>query len=154
MASYDETKPSSGGGEGTSRQGPGTTGAGSRRRVKKTVSQTPPGVSSQKNGSSRKNHHGGGGHRRSPSNSDAPADMTVIVNHVDLWDIIKREDQSQHENSKRRHHNYHVAPYHFAPDISCWVTTEQPATKPDSLSVAVVRPHWSPQAGCQQASTV
>jgi trimethylguanosine synthase len=71
--------------------------------------------------------------------------MAVIVNHVDLWDITKREDTSLHDDSHRHHRKHHVAPYHFAPDLSSFVSME-PAK---STSVAVIRAHWTPQAGRQ-----
>jgi trimethylguanosine synthase len=71
--------------------------------------------------------------------------MTVIVNHVDLWDITKREDTSLHDDSHRHHRKHRVAPYHFAPDLSSFVSME-PAK---STSVAVIRAHWTPQAGRQ-----
>lgn len=65
--------------------------------------------------------------------------MTVIVHRVDVWDIPAKavdEKTCQKEHEQNRHH-LHVAPYHFAPDVSCWIPAEE--TSDSSCTVAVMR---------------
>mmetsp|Transcript_1548 Transcript_1548/g.2451 ORF Transcript_1548/g.2451 Transcript_1548/m.2451 type:complete len:517 (-) Transcript_1548:141-1691(-) len=74
-----------------------------------------------------------------------PADITVIVNRCDLWDIKKTgaaalaaaDDHAQ--SQPKSHSNVHVAPYHFAPDVSAWVMEEKAK---NHQTVSVIRvPH-------------
>ena len=83
---------------------------------------------------------------KGPSSSSygpPPADMTVIVNRVKLWDEGGgRAETHLNENLEHRYQNQHlaVAPYHFAPDVSCWISTEiQAAASPNNTVVAVAR---------------
>mmetsp|Transcript_7741 Transcript_7741/g.11080 ORF Transcript_7741/g.11080 Transcript_7741/m.11080 type:complete len:527 (-) Transcript_7741:81-1661(-) len=76
----------------------------------------------------RGGNSGGGKKHYAPK---GPADITVIVNRVDLWDIKKTgaaalaaDDHGQQQQPKSNS-NVHVAPYHFGPDVSAWVMEEK-----------------------------
>jgi hypothetical protein len=91
---------------------------------------------------SPKGHGGIQRHKPKP-----PPEMTVIVNSVYLWDVVKKHAdenayQSQQDSYHQRHHlhgnHQQVAPYHFAPDVSSW-SGEFATTVPDANSVNIVR---------------
>lgn len=64
--------------------------------------------------------------------------MTVIVHRVDVWDIPAKALPPE-EKGEKGHHHTNVAPYHFAPDVSCWIPTEEVESSSRHSTVAVMR---------------
>lgn len=125
--------------------GGGTKNNRNRRRKANKDKKTQPGGTPRQRGhqgaAAKQQYHHRNNHH-SPlkkMNSRTPADMTVIVHRVDVWDIPAKavdEKTCQKEHEQNRHHQ-HVAPYHFAPDVSCWIPQEESIDS--SRTVAVIR---------------
>lgn len=83
-------------------------------------------------------------HANSPKRNQ-PADMSVIVKRIDLWDTIKFGHYEEGDNLPCLDHGQvdrhpPIHPYHFAPDVTCWTGTSGPEAK--NCTVAVIRaPH-------------
>mmetsp|Transcript_14639 Transcript_14639/g.26531 ORF Transcript_14639/g.26531 Transcript_14639/m.26531 type:complete len:510 (+) Transcript_14639:134-1663(+) len=109
------------------------------------------GAKSGKKKSGRSKSPKAGGH----ATKQRPAvEMSVIVNSVYLWDVSKEhtdEYVQQQQTYHQRHHMHpnhqQVAPYHFAPDMSCGSTSTPSDETPQSV-VTIRAPH-SPKT-CQQ----
>lgn len=63
-------------------------------------------------------------HANSPKRNQ-PADLTVIVKRIDLWDTVKFGHYEEGDNLPCLDHGHidrhlPIHPYHFAPDVTCW----------------------------------
>lgn len=142
----------------------GQQGGGNRRRRRRKKKGSNHGKSGEESPTKNKSNHGteslpkqtsrckspkghGSRHKKNKHHKEPkpPAEMTVIVNSVYLWDVAKehtKEEDQQRDLYHQRHHEHHynqqVAPYHFenAP------ATESEAANNNNNAVVTVRaPH-------------
>ena len=129
---------------------------GSNKKKDAKATNDNGGAKSGKKKSGRSKSPKAAGH--ATKHKQPPVEMSVIVNSVYLWDVSKNytdEHVQQQQTYHQRHHthpNHHqqVAPYHFAPDASCWSgSTLTPSDDETPTSVVTIRAPHSPQM-CQQ----
>lgn len=107
----------------------------------------PPGFSRSKSPKGRT--HGQRHHvHHSPKKPMDAADMTIILNRVDLWDIADKQGGADYSLHHDAHHQNRpdVAPYHFEPNAAS-SDSRSSSPPPESQLVAIVRaPHRSTHA--------